>query len=400
MNIRKFNLAYFVSHPIQYQAPMLRLLASHPEIELKVFFVNDISTRAYVDKGFGRTIAWDVPLLEDYDYAFLLKLRDSGVPGFLNPLVTGVGRALGERPWDAAWFHGYAHHALLYGIMLATIKRIPVFFRGESNLVCTSGSPVKDLFIRWLVNQAQALLWVSTANKEYYQHYGAQPKQLFFTPYAVDNKYFQEKVERAAEKVPRLKEELGISVDMPVILYASKWMARKNPLLLLDAFADMLQAGVRACLVYIGDGALRHTLEARVDQLNLHRHVKLLGFKNQTELPTYYALCDLFVLPSNQEPFGLVINEVMNAGKAVLTTDEVGAAKDLVHNGRNGFVIRAGDKEALKDALTAAVSDKNRLQQMGVESLQIINQWNYENDVDGILQALRETETNHAVKEG
>lgn len=80
-----FKLAYFVSHPIQYQAPLLRMLAGQPEVELKVFFLSDLSVKSFRDKGFGVSIQWDVPLLEGYSYEFLPCIRDRGTIGFWNP---------------------------------------------------------------------------------------------------------------------------------------------------------------------------------------------------------------------------------------------------------------------------------------------------------------------------
>lgn len=158
---------------------------------------------------------------------------------------------------------------------------------------------------------------------------------------------------------------------------------------MLEAFSTMQNKGEKAYLVYIGDGPLRPELERRVAELNLQEQVRILGFKNQTELPAYYALCDVFVLPSQKEPFGLVINEVMNAGKAIITTDEVGAAKDLVHNGLNGYVVPAGNVSALSEALCNFISTKNKTARMGVESLKIINTWNYVQDIEGILKSLK-----------
>ena len=66
-----FRLAYFVSHPIQYQAPLLQLIAADPEIELEVFFFSDFSLKPYLDPGFGKTIKWDIPLTEGYKHQFL-----------------------------------------------------------------------------------------------------------------------------------------------------------------------------------------------------------------------------------------------------------------------------------------------------------------------------------------
>lgn len=389
-SLTSFNIAYFVSHPIQYQAPLLRLLAKRPEINLKVFFISDISLKSYTDKGFGTRVKWDVPLVEGYDYTFLPKVRDNATLGFFHPLIVGIQKALKERDWDAVWFHGYAHYALFWGIMSAVRMNIPVFFRSESNLICSPQGFLKNHFIRWLVNHASALLWVSSENRNYYKYYGAREEQLFFTPYAVDNEYFQKKVAESKEKVAELKRELDLESQRPIILYASKFIKRKNPALLLEAYARLSEDGEPppAYLLFVGDGEQRPALEASIAELGWQNHVRLLGFKNQSELPAYFALCDLFVLPSEKEPFGLVINEVMNAGKAMISTHEVGASRDLVQDGRNGFVVPASDINALSRALHKAISDKERLSHMGAESLKIINDWNYEKDIEGIVQAL------------
>jgi glycosyltransferase involved in cell wall biosynthesis len=195
----------------------------------------------------------------------------------------------------------------------------------------------------------------------------------------------------AQQSLPGLRQSLGLTEPLPVILYASKLMKRKNPLLLFEAYRQLSRDQISppaAYLLYVGDGEERPAIEQRIHELGWSSHVKVLGFKNQTELPRYFVLCDLFVLPSQREPFGLVINEAMNAGKAIISTNEVGASRDLVHEGRNGFVVPAGDVIALSQALSAALSDRARLRQMGDASQSIIAKWSFQQDIDGIMQAL------------
>src|SRR5260370_41751959 len=115
-------------------------------------------------------------------------------------------------------------------------------------------------------------------------------------------------------------------------------------------------AAVTTFLLYIGEGHLRNQLEARATALGLDS-VKFLGFKNQSELPAFYDMCDLFVMPTVYEPWGLVVNEVMNARRAVVISDEVGCAPDLVENGINGLVFRARDVADLSRALAEILAD-------------------------------------------
>src|ERR1700730_16852807 len=105
---RKLRLAYFVSHPIQYQAPLLRRVAQESDIDLKVFFSSDISVRGHMDPGFGVAVKWDVPLLAGYQYEFLPRLRDSDRHTFSRPLNWGIYKRLREGKYDAIWVHGYA----------------------------------------------------------------------------------------------------------------------------------------------------------------------------------------------------------------------------------------------------------------------------------------------------
>ena len=375
-----YKLAYFVSHAIQYQVPLLKELSNHPEVNLKVYFLYDTSFENRVDIGFGKKIEWDIPLLEGYDHEILPHDFSDGEISFSNPKnsLGDVKKALLSQDWDAVWFHGYGYKALLYGIWLCARKSIPFFFRAESNLCCTSQGLLKDIFIRWLVRKATGLLWISTDNYHYYKHYGAQDHQLFFVPYAVDNAFFQEKTEFS---------KIGLNKkNRPVILYASKFIKRKHAPMLLEAF---LESDIDAELWFIGDGEDMSRLQEILSHDQAQKIVKLLGFKNQTELPGYFAQCDVFVLPSEKEPFGLIINEVMNASKAIITTNEVGSARDLIKDGENGWVINAGDKNALKEALVKAIANKEQLQAMGQKSLDRINKWSYKEDICGIVAALK-----------
>ena len=141
-------------------------------------------------------------------------------------------------------------------------------------------------------------------------------------------------------------------------------------------------------LVVVGDGPLRAQLERAAAGLDT---VRFAGFRNQTELPGFYAAAELFVLPSRREPWGLVVNEAMNAGCAILASDRVGAAPDLVRDGVNGLVYPAGSVHALAEALERLFADPQRLAEMGRESLSLIEGWSFEEDVSGLRAALAAT---------
>ena len=119
--------------------------------------------------------------------------------------------------------------------------------------------------------------------------------------------------------------------------------------------------------------------------------VLFLGFRNQTELPRFFDLCDVFVLPSVEEPWGLVVNEAMNAGRAVVVSDAVGCAEDLVRDGRNGCIFPARDVPALAAALRRVLTSPETAGAMGREGQRLIEGWSFEEDVAGLWQALERT---------
>ena len=140
-------------------------------------------------------------------------------------------------------------------------------------------------------------------------------------------------------------------------------------------------------LLFIGEGDQRKILEERARTMNWSS-IKFLGFRNQTELPGYYDLGDVLVLPSAFEPWGLVINEVMNAGRAVIVSDQVGCGPDLVKGVENGYIFKAGDIAGLRQALVNLLGEPQKCQAMGQKSLEIIATWGLEEDVAGLNQAL------------
>ena len=382
---RPYRLAYFVSHPIQYQVPLLKLLSEQPDIELNVFFLSDLSTKKYTDTGFNQTVNWDIPLLKGYDYEFLDSRLIGNDFSFNNPNVSlkSTKTAFSSRNWDAIWIHGYANKSLLHIAYLCKKYDIPLLLRGESNLTSTSKGILKTPFINLLLHHCSALLSIGSDNKEYYLSHGVEEKKIFHTPYAVDNEFFRKKTsEPEQNKVTKPKQK-------SIILFASKFIARKHPVMLIDAFNDLPEdIKQNTQLWLIGNGKEKERIQQRILNYNLSDSVKLLGFKNQGELSWYFYQCDVFVLPSEKEPFGLIINEVMNQAKAIITTNEVGAARDLVDHD-NGWVIKAGSQIALSNALKEALQNPQKLKEMGQKSLLKISKWNYQQDIEGIREALQ-----------
>lgn len=391
-NIR---LAYLVTHPIQYQAPLLRRVAREPGIDLTVFFCSDFSTKQFLEPTFGRVIGWDVPLLEGYRYEVLPALGGRDRVSFLRPFNYGLAKRLREGRFEVLWIHGYNRWFHWLAVWSAKALGLKVMIRDESTLISARRGFAKRLlkqgFFAGLKRLADGFLAIGSLNREYYRHYGIADDKIFPVPYAVDNAFFQAGAEGAAAGREELRRELGLAPGRPVILFASKLETRKCAADLLAAYIKLTKAGALAgppYLLFVGDGERRRPLEEVAGELHLDS-VRFLGFKNQTELPAYYDLCDVFVLPSVFEPWGLVVNEVMNAGRAVIVSDQVGCGPDLVRNGENGYIFPAGDTTALAAALVKVLTDPATCRAMGERSRAIISRWGFSEDLDGLRQAIQ-----------
>lgn len=359
------RLLYLVSHPIQYQAPLLRRVTAEPGLSFRVVFEHDTSL-GYFDPGFGRPIRWDVPLRQGYDSVLAAE--------------TDLAREIAGS--DVVWLHGWQGGWMRQALTLARKLGKPVLLRGENTDDAMPDGEglrgwLKGRYLRWVFSHVTCFLAIGTANRSYYRRRGIAPERIFSVPYAIDNQRFAQQA--AAADVEALRRDLGLPSHRPVILYAGKLIPRKHPLTLLRAWKLGHWKGERPALVYVGDGEMLDVLQSQAED-----GVVFAGFRNQSELPAFYALADIFVLASEAEPWGLAVNEAMACGTAVVVGANVGCAADLVTR-ECGTTVSAGDTNALTEALTELLP---RADAAGQAAFRRVSSWNFEADVAGLMQAL------------
>lgn len=361
------RLLYLVSHPIQYQAPMLRQLAQQPDIRLRVLFENVTSDGQHFDPGFGRDIRWDVPLRDGYD----------------NAPISDVTIADEIAGCDLLWVHGWQTATLRSAIRQAGQLGKPVLMRGEN---WSGAMPdgrglrgwLKRRYLSSIFKNCSGFLCIGKMNRAYYRDHGVSDSRLFDMPYAIDNDMFREKA--VATDLEALRNSLGIPEGRKVILYAGKLSPRKHPDILLTAWKTANWTGQRPVLLYVGDGPMM--AEMRREE---SADVIFAGFRNQTELPGIYRLADLFVLAASREAWGLAINEAMVCGTAVIASTECGAAHDLIDQDC-GRLVTAGDAPALAAVLPEALDNSSW---MGEKARSRMSEWNFDADIRGLTHAIR-----------
>lgn len=358
------RLLYLVSHPIQYQAPLLRRIAVEPGLSLRVAFERVDTEQGYFDDGFRTRVRWDVPLRDGYDSVALAE----------TSLASEIGAA------DVVWLHGWASPMRLKALALARVNKRPVLMRGENqDQAMPDGRGlkgwIKRRYLGWIFRRCAAFLAVGSGNADYYRARGIGSERIFSVPYAVDNAGFAERA--AGADLAKLRRDFGLPADRPVVLFAGKFQRRKRPDLMIEAWKRLAEP--RPILLMVGDGEMRAELEAMRQP-----GVVFAGFRNQGELPAFYALADVFVLPSESEPWGLAVNEAMACGTAVVVSDQVGCVRDLVADDC-GAVVPCGDAGALAAALARVLAASHA---MGQAAARRVARWDFEADVVGLKAAL------------
>jgi glycosyltransferase involved in cell wall biosynthesis len=387
---KRLRLAVFASHPSEYSGPLFRKLASDSSIDIVVYYGWKFGLSESFDRDSGVNIKWDMPLLDGYRYKFLrnwsLRQTSSSFFGIINPGIIGE---LYRNRYDAILVHGYAHLSEWLCFIGAAIIGTPIILRGEMRIRTDAPafkSLIKSFVLRLLFRRIRAFLSIGSVSEEFYSAFGIPKEIVFRTPYAVDNDYFISQNVLLKPKQQEFKNRLKIPTQLPTIVFVGKLIARKRPLDLLQAFSML--GNEQASVLFIGDGELRQTLEEYARERSLS-HVFFTGFVGQAQVPKYYALADVFVLPSEDETWGLVVNEAMCASLPVVVSDAVGAARDLVRAGENGYVYPCGDIERLHDCLAVVIGDRMRLRAMGSVSAKLIRAWDYNADIVGIIEAVR-----------
>jgi glycosyltransferase involved in cell wall biosynthesis len=382
------KLAIITTHPIQYNAPLFKMLHERKEVEIMVFYTwSQSAAGTKYDPGFGREISWDIPLLSGYPYTFVNNISPQPgshhFKGMDNPtLIAEI------ETWkaDAVLVYGWSFKSHLKALKYFH-KKIPVFFRGDSTLLDAAGgfkSVLRKIWLKYVYSKVDVALYAGAANKAYFLEYGLKENQLIFMPHATDNTRFAA-TEKSLEEGNAIRELFGISGNETVFLFAGKLEEKKQPDMLADAFANINNE--HAHLIITGNGALEEKLMMKYsDNPKIH----FLPFQNQSAMPGLYAACDVFVLPSKgpNETWGLCLNEAMAAGKPVIATDACGAAYDLIEENETGCMIGRNDQPALQEKMNYFAESKERATKMQEKVQEKIKQYSYEKDCEAVEKVM------------
>ncbi len=365
---RKPRVAFVHELPTPYTVPFVEQINEEGSLDLQVFFC--LPTEA------GRD--WEVPerLPENAEImpGIGIPLSKRGLTMKFNPVLWG---RLSRGKFDAVVISGYAQPTMQLAWLWCRIHGVPYILVSESHLLRRRSGwkkGVKSLLLPPIVRNAGAWLATGSNSRDYLVHYGADPSRIFFFPNTIDVEYFERAMKRLRPERTERRQALGIAPEAIVFLFVGRFVPQKGLSDLIEAFRRVSARHPSAHLLLVGSGPLKEEIERAAAGLE---RVTFTGFLQPEALPPLYALSDIFVLPSHAEPWGVVVNEALACGLPVIASDQVGAARDLVHPGENGTLFPCGDVSALAEAMEAFLEDRRRAERMRPRTIEIVRDWGY-----------------------
>jgi glycosyltransferase involved in cell wall biosynthesis len=348
------------THPIQYRAPIYARLHELCPDSIHVAYGSDLSIRGGRDPGFAQSVVWDTDLLAGYP-STILRSDLTHYPSSWNALdgrgVWGLIRRL--RP-DAVLLNSlnYRYDAVCYAA--ARLQGIQVWMRCETQDHAFPRSWLKNLirsaYYRLVYTGITQAFPIGCLNREHWIRHGLRPRQLRQAHYCTPDRAASLSLQERESRREALRNQLGLGPHQLLVTFFGKLIAKKDPALLFESVPYLSETiRQRLSLVYVGSGELQKELEAQAitvkarDGITTH----FAGFVNQSALLDWYLAADVVVLPSQHagETWGLVVNEALQAGCAVVVSDAVGCSADF-GSWERFRTIPVGSALHLADAIT------------------------------------------------
>lgn len=248
------------------------------------------------------------------------------------------------------------YHAVLAALGLPLARVINT----RHSMGASNPASRKEWLYRRSMRMTDYVVGVCEAARQCFEDQGVRPRQsLLAVPNGIRLERFQA---TGAAGRATLAAELGWAPDSRIIGTVGRLQPVKNQQVLLRAFAQLRAGMPQAVLAIVGDGSLREPLERLAGELALGDAVRFLG--DRSDVPRLLAGMEVFTLPSSSEGYSIALLEACAAALPIVATD-VGGNREIVHEGRNGRLVAAGDPANLAEALRALLAMPEEATRMG-----------------------------------
>ncbi len=371
---RKPRVAWVALQPAPYIMPLFQYLRDSGELDIHFFF-SDVKGQQ----------PWEIgeyaDLVAPESYGWTARLENAS-------LNTGVIRALMTGSWDAMVIAGYVYPTMGAAILTCLARRIPFILEGDTTLIRHRAwwkRALKRTLLFPLLRRCSAAIGLGMLNQRYWHYVGIPEDRTFIVPFTSHLDRFVAEIATLRTQRSKVRQELGIPEDRVVGIFVGRLINHKALDKLLRGLA-LVAPTQRPEILIVGDGPLRASLENIVKEESIP--VRFMGFRQNQDLLALYTAGDFFVLPSRNEAWGIVVAEAAASGLPLLLSDQVGAAYDLLEDGRNGFLVAGGTPEAWCDAIQRFGDAQTDRKAMGERSREISADWTCERAGQAALRAI------------
>lgn len=299
-------------------------------------------------------------------------------PGFDTSLIIQIRNIIKENKVDTIHCHQYT--PWVYGVIAAMFTKTKVIFTEHGRFYPDSSTWKRKLInplLNLLTDQVTA---ISKATKQALVEFENIPEKSIEVIY---NGIASLKVNPV--EVEQLKVELGIPDNHLVLGTVARFDPIKNHVMMLEAFALVLQKYPNTTLIIVGDGDERENIDQRIKKLTISDRVILTGY--QTKPHNYLALMDIYLLSSLSEGTSMTLLEAMSFRKPCVVTD-AGGNPEIIINGDNGFVTLNDDAKAFSKGIFQTVESLQKSENLSSNSIKLFELYFSEESMNQKYQML------------
>jgi 1,2-diacylglycerol 3-alpha-glucosyltransferase len=336
--------------------------------------------------------------------ATVITLGSGNSSGILKAtrLAIAFGKSLRKQKIRTVFLPSYAPLPNMLCVFSAKMAGCKIILMNESWKLTERASFFGKLVKHFLVRRFNSALVGGTPQKQYACAYGQPPSKVFLGYDVVDVKYYEKQSAQWKNETP---DKLPVpNLPQRYFLNLGRFVPKKNIPLLIKAYSRLLKRYplLDIALVLVGEGGEEKALKNLVTELQVplregmlsanlsqkNAEVVFYPFQQVDKTPLFFSRSEAFILPSLYEEWGLVVNEAMASSTAVIVSENVGCAQDLVTDGINGFKFNPESIDQLEEILEKFVKEPSLAERLGKEGLNHISKWGPSRFAEGALAAI------------
>lgn len=383
--MRKIKVALIHNIISPYRIPVFNELAKKKNLDFTVLFLSDSARDRQWDTAFyKKQIKFKYKILPNIKLIFPFK----NIPEYNINL--SIFKELHKEKYDVIISCGWVDFASQIAPFLKKIFNYKfILWSGSTKDEPSLQRKITLPLVKLIVKKSDYFIAYGNKAKKYLLLLGAPKKKIVCSFNSIDVTHFK-KYSRLLSKQQaiKLRKKYGLAKDHKLLLYVGQFIDRKNIEVLIKATSLIKDKNITLILLGYGSKKSDYLKLAKKSKVNL----KIINHLELDKVPSIYAIADLFILPSKEEAWGLVVNEAMACGLPVLVSDKVGCVDDLVIEGKNGFSFRYNNPKELAKKIDMILKNKKLRTAMGKYGQKIISGFTSRKAADVFYKEIRKIE--------